>query len=158
MGVERGDQAPLRFCNLTFSYYIFCKKSCFPGFVRENAISPFLTPPGNIFRLPREKSTIGPTLEKSFRRPCCLVANNRYLLCFWLKKCFWETCNTKILTIAVVLKITNAKSMPTPDLTWTVTRTISHVVQESQTRGPRERFVRPVLLFGNFQIIDIHLI
>ena len=28
---------------------------------------------------------------------------------------------------------------------------------ESQTRGPRRRFVRPAMIFGNFQIINIYV-
>jgi len=34
---------------------------------------------------------------------------------------------------------------------------VIHLNQGSQTRGPRGRFVRPAMLFGNFQTIDIYI-
>jgi len=35
---------------------------------------------------------------------------------------------------------------------------IRNIHQGSQARGPRVRFGRPVMLFGNFQIINIYVI
>jgi len=90
LGVGSGSKVPPGFQNLTFSNGFSGKKVVFLDSSGENEILPLLAPLQKYFWPTPGKSTFGPCLEKSFRRPCLGVHAH-------LSKCWRGTWPEKVL-------------------------------------------------------------